>query len=54
VKDGYQWYDVATWQPEAKQYVWIGPGRFNKEKLKANPAIKAVYVDRIELVRVAE
>jgi hypothetical protein len=54
IKDGYQWYDVATWQPEAKQYVWIGPGRFDKETLKANPAIKAVYVDRMELVRVAE
>jgi hypothetical protein len=54
VQDGYQWYDVATWQPEAKQYVWIGPCRFDKKTLKTNPAIKAVYIDRIELVRVAE
>jgi hypothetical protein len=54
VKDGYQWYDVATWKPELKQYVWIGPGNFDKATLKTNPAIKAVYIDRIELVRVKE
>jgi len=52
--DGYQWYDVATWQPEANQYIWIGPGRFEKDKLATNPAIQAVYVDRMELVRTAE
>ena len=55
VKDGYQWYTVATsWTPEAKQYVWIGPGRFDKETLKTSPAINAVYIDRFEFARVEE
>lgn len=54
VGDGYQWYDVATWQPEANQYIWIGPGQFPKDKMATNPAIQAVYVDRMELVRVQE
>ncbi|MDX9979661.1 MAG: DUF4838 domain-containing protein [Lentisphaeria bacterium] len=54
VADGYQWYEVATWIPEASQYIWIGPGRFEKDQVAANPAIQAVYVDRFELVRVRE
>jgi hypothetical protein len=54
VADGYQWYEVATWKPEANQYIWIGPGRFAKDQSPANPAIRAVYVDRFELVRVQE
>jgi hypothetical protein len=51
VADGYQWYDVATWTPEAGQYIWIGPGMFDKKNGAAS-AVKAVSVDRIELVRV--
>ena len=49
VEDGYQWYDVAVWKPEADQYVWIGPGVFQKDKEQS--AIKALYVDRFELTR---
>ena len=51
VKDGYQWYDITTWTPEAAQYIWVGPGRFDKEGGKPS-AIEAVYVDRFELTRV--
>ncbi len=50
VQNGYQWYDVATWTPEAGQYLWVGPGQFTKEGGKS--AIEAVYVDRFELTRV--
>jgi hypothetical protein len=50
VQDGYQWYDVATWAPEAGQYVWVGPGVFPKEGGRS--AIEAVFVDRFELTRV--
>jgi hypothetical protein len=49
VQEGYQWYDVATWTPEAKQYLWIGPGPFAKDG--GQSAIEALYVDRFELVR---
>lgn len=51
VEDGYQWYDVATWTPEAGQYVWIGPGVFDKAKGETS-AVQAVYLDRFELIRV--
>ena len=51
VGDGYQWYDVATWLPEASQYVWIGPGRFDQKGGQPS-AIEAVYVDKLELSKV--
>ena len=51
VKGGYQWYDVTTWQPEDRQYVWIGPGRFDKKGGQPS-AIGAVYVDKFELSKV--
>jgi hypothetical protein len=50
VQEGYQWYEVITWTPQADQYVWIGPGPFEKDD--GQSAIKAVYVDRFELTRV--
>jgi len=50
VADGYQWYDVATWVPETGQYIWAGPGQFDK-KGGAASAVKAVSIDRIELLR---
>jgi hypothetical protein len=50
VQDGYQWYDVATWTPEADQYLWVGPGLFEKDG--GQSAIEAAYVDRFELTRV--
>jgi hypothetical protein len=50
VQDGYQWYDVATWTPESSQYIWVGPGVFDKDS--GQSAIQAVYVDEFELIRV--
>jgi hypothetical protein len=52
VPDGYQWYDVATWTPEANQYLWIGPGPFAKDG--GQSAVEAVYVDRFELTCVPD
>ncbi len=49
VQEGYQWYDVGTWIPEANQYLWLGPGPFTKDG--GQSAIEAVYVDRLELTR---
>ncbi len=49
VKDGYQWYDVATWTPETNQYIWVGPGTYPKDG--GQSAIEAVYIDRFELTR---
>ena len=50
VGDGYAWYDVADWVPERDHYFWIGPGRFDK-KGGATSAIKALYIDKLELLR---
>lgn len=51
VGDGYAWFDVAEWVPERDHYFWIGPGRFDR-RLGANPALQALYVDKLELIRV--
>jgi hypothetical protein len=48
VGEGYQWFDVATWAPETQQYLWVGPGVF---KDGGPSAIKAIHIDRFELVR---
>ena len=50
VVDGYAWYDVADWVPERGHYFWIGPGRFDKNG-GASSAIKALYIDKLELLR---
>ena len=49
--DGYKWYTIAQWTPEPNQYIWVGPGRFDK-KGNAPSAVKAVYVDCVELLKV--
>ena len=51
--EGYAWYDVAEWVPEPDHYFWIGPGRFDLQGGDAS-AIQALYIDRLELIRVAE
>ena len=50
VGDDYAWYDVAEWVPERDHYFWIGPGRFDKQA-GATSAIKALYIDKLELLR---
>jgi len=52
-KDGYQWYDVTTWTPEEGQFIWVGPGQFDKKSGESS-AIKAVFIDRFELLRAVE
>ena len=51
VQDGYVWYDVTRWVPERDHYFWIGPGRFDL-KNNAPSAIRALYIDKLELSRV--
>ena len=51
IGDGYAWYDVAEWVPETGHYFWIGPGRFDKKTQEASPALKALYIDKLELRR---
>jgi hypothetical protein len=50
VGDDYEWYDVAEWVPDTAHYFWIGPGRFDKES--GSSAIKALYIDRVDIERV--
>jgi len=45
----YAWYDVCEWIPQEDDYFWIGSGRCGKD---GKPAIKAVWVDKIDFVRV--
>jgi len=52
MEPGYAWYEIGTWTPEPEQYVWVGPGRFDK-KGGATSAIGALYVDSVRLTRVA-
>ena len=49
--DDWTWVDVATWRPSSGQYLWLSAGRFDKGTLKANPALKALYVDRVRISR---
>lgn len=51
IGEGYAWYDVAEWTPEADHYFWVGPGRFGLKGGSAS-AIKALFIDKIELMRV--
>ena len=51
VKPGYQWYDVATWEPRENDYFWIGPGRFDKKT--GESSILGVWVDKIEIREVS-
>jgi len=52
MKPDYAWYEVGVWTPEPNQYVWVGPGRFDK-KAGAASAIGALYVDSLRVTRMA-
>lgn len=52
-EDGYAWYDVAEWVPEAAHYFWIGPGRFDN-KGGAASAIQALYIDQLDIIRLED
>lgn len=49
--DGWVWVETPAFVPNEKSYVWIAPGRFDRDKLKRNPAMTAAYIDRFEFVR---
>ena len=49
ISDDYDWYEVCTWEPKEGDIFWIGPGRCGKD---GKPAIKAVWIDKLELSRV--
>jgi hypothetical protein len=51
--DGYEWVDVADWVPERDHQFWIGPGRFDS-KGGARSAIRALLIDKVELIRLGE
>ena len=48
VPDAYRWYDVCTWTPNSGEYLWIGPGRFNKDGKSAH---RGIWIDKVEFVR---
>ena len=48
--EGYAWYDVAEWIPDAPHFFWAGPGRFDEKS--GESSINAVYIDKLELSRV--
>jgi hypothetical protein len=52
VSDGYRWYEFGDWAPEAGQYLWAGPGVIPKDG--RGSAVKAVFIDRAEMARVAK
>jgi hypothetical protein len=52
VGEGYHWYNVTEWVPEADHYFWIGPGRFDKKVHAESPAYAAVYIDKLEISRI--
>jgi len=44
----YAWYDVCTWVPKSREFLWFGPGRFGKD---GKTAIEGVWIDKIAFVR---
>ena len=49
--DGWAWYDVATVRPNDEMSLWIGPGRYDLKAHRGNPAVTAVYCDRVSIRR---
>lgn len=51
--DGYAWYDLTdAWQPNAKQTVRLSIGDWDRKAANRNPAVKALWIDAFEVVRV--
>ena len=49
VQAGYRWYDVQSWEPKPTDYLWIGPGRFNRKKGEPS-SVEGVWIDKVEMV----
>ena len=52
--DRYAWLEFATFTPNPKQTLFIAPGRFDKKKTYSNPAYESLWIDQIEIEKVAE
>lgn len=52
VADGrWQWVDLGLFTPQESQYLWIMAGQFDRKTYDRNPAVEAVYLDRVEISR---
>lgn len=47
----YHWYDVdGSWRGvDANEVLWLGVGSYNKKKFSANPTVRGVFIDKIEV-----
>ena len=53
VSNGYAWYDITDpWIPNPTHTVKFSIGEWNRKTFNRNLAIKAVYLDAFEIVRV--
>ena len=53
--DGYQWYELGkAWVPRNSDRLFFGNGTWNRNASAGNPAFKAMWLDRFEVVRVEE
>ena len=51
--DGYAWYDLTdAWTPVPTQTVRLSIGNWDRKAANRNPAVRALYVDAFEIVRV--
>ena len=51
VADGYAWYDLPSCRLDDKQYFYVSPGSFDREKHKVNPTIECVFIDLVQIAR---
>ena len=47
----YAWYDLFSWEPKGREYLWISPGVYDHRKQTANGTFESLVFDRLELVR---
>ena len=53
MKDGYAWYDLTdAWTPNPKQQVRLSIGDWDRNAANRNPAVRALWIDAFEIVRV--
>ena len=46
----YRWYEIKVpVAPADSQYLWFSSGDFDRQNLKAHPALASVWIDEVEL-----
>ena len=45
----WAWYDIGETEFGPRGLFWISSGTFDRKKLKANPCIGAVLIDKVEI-----